>query len=51
MDEKDHATSLGEERMTVTQTVTIPQITDRLLLLPAGKLMVVYDFVSYLAER
>ncbi len=37
--------------MTATQTITIPQITDRLQRLPPDKLMVVYDFVSYLAER
>ena len=33
------------------QTVAIPQITERLQELPADKLAVVYDFVSYLAER
>ncbi|HEY4723815.1 MAG TPA: hypothetical protein VII92_18310 [Anaerolineae bacterium] len=33
------------------QTVTIAQITERLRKLPADKLVVVYDFVSYLAER
>ncbi len=33
------------------QTITIPQITDALHKLPADKLVVVYDFVSYLAER
>jgi hypothetical protein len=33
------------------QTVTIAQITERLRKLPTDKLVVVYDFVSYLAER
>ncbi len=33
------------------QTVAIPQITERLRKLPADKLVVVYDFVSYLVER
>ena len=33
------------------QAVTIPQITDKLRKLSADKLAVVYDFVSYLAER
>lgn len=33
------------------QTVTISQITERLHKLPGDKLAVVYDFVSYLAER
>ena len=33
------------------QTVAIPQITERLQHLSAEKLAVVYDFVSYLAER
>ncbi len=33
------------------QRVAIPQITERLQELPADKLAVVYDFVSYLAER
>jgi hypothetical protein len=33
------------------QTVTIAQITERLRKLPAEKLVVVYDFVSYLSER
>jgi len=33
------------------QTVTIAQITERLRKLPAEKLAVVYDFVSYLSER
>ncbi len=33
------------------ETVTIPQITERLQELPPEKLAVVYDFVSYLAER
>jgi len=32
-------------------TVAISQITERLQELPADKLAVVYDFVSYLAER
>ena len=32
-------------------TVTIAQITERLRKLPAEKLAVVYDFVSYLSER
>ena len=32
-------------------TVTIAQITERLRKLPAEKLVVVYDFVSYLSER
>ena len=32
-------------------TVTIDQIDERLRVLPPEKLMVVYDFVSYLAER
>lgn len=32
-------------------TVTIAQITERLRKLPAEKLIVVYDFVSYLSER
>jgi hypothetical protein len=31
--------------------VAIPQITERLQKLPADKLIVVYDFVSYLLER
>lgn len=31
--------------------VAIPQITERLQKLPAEKLAVVYDFVSYLVER
>jgi protein tyrosine/serine phosphatase len=31
------------------QTVTIAQITERLRKLPTDKLVVVYDFVSYLA--
>ncbi len=31
--------------------VAIPQITERLQKLPAEKLVVVYDFVSYLVER
>ena len=33
------------------QMVAIPQITERLQELSADKLAVVYDFVSYLAER
>lgn len=33
------------------QTVTIAKITERLRELPADKLIVVYDFVSYLSER
>ena len=33
------------------QTVAIPQITERLEKLPTDKLIVVYDFVSYLLER
>ena len=33
------------------QTVAVPQITKRLQDLPAEKLIVVYDFVSYLLER
>jgi hypothetical protein len=32
-------------------TVTIPKILERLQELPAEKLPVVYDFVSYLVER
>ena len=32
------------------QMVTIEQIDERLKKLPAGKLLVVYDFVSYLSE-
>jgi hypothetical protein len=32
-------------------TAAIPQITERLRELPAEKLVVVYDFVSYLADR
>lgn len=32
-------------------TVTIAEITERLRKLPAEKLVVVYDFVSYLSER
>jgi hypothetical protein len=31
--------------------VTIAEITERLRKLPAEKLVVVYDFVSYLSER
>jgi hypothetical protein len=33
------------------QTVAIPQIIERLQKLPAEKLAVVYDFVSFLTER
>lgn len=33
------------------QTVAIPQIIERLQELSPDKLVVVYDFVSYLAER
>jgi len=33
------------------QAVAIPQITERLEKLPTDKLVVVYDFVSYLLER
>ncbi|MGQ9626242.1 MAG: hypothetical protein ACUVV0_04970 [Anaerolineae bacterium] len=33
------------------QTVTISQIMENLRKLPADKLVVVYDFVSYLVER
>lgn len=33
------------------ETVTIDQIEDQLQKLPADKLVVVYDFVSYLLER
>jgi len=33
------------------QNVTISQITEYLRKLPAEKLIVVYDFVSYLSER
>ncbi len=33
------------------QAVTIDQIEERLQQLPAEKLAVVYDFVSYLVER
>jgi hypothetical protein len=33
------------------QSVTIHQIDERLQQLPAEKLIVVYDFVSYLVER
>jgi hypothetical protein len=33
------------------ETVTISQIEERLRQLPAEKLPVVYDFVSYLLER
>jgi len=37
--------------LTITETVAIPQITERLQELPTDKLTVVYDFVSYLIER
>lgn len=33
------------------QTTTIAQITDSLRTLPAEKLAVVFDFVSYIADR
>jgi len=33
------------------QTVMIPQITESLQKLPTDKLLVVYDFVSYLLDR
>jgi hypothetical protein len=33
------------------QTVTIPQIVERLQQLSGERLLVVYDFVSYLADR
>ncbi|GAB4407620.1 MAG: hypothetical protein Fur0044_00590 [Anaerolineae bacterium] len=33
------------------ETVTIPQINERLRQLSPDKLVVVYDFVSYLLER
>jgi hypothetical protein len=33
------------------ESITIPRIIDRLKKLPPDKLTVVYDFVSYLAER
>lgn len=33
------------------QAVAIPQITERLEALPREKLVVVYDFVSYLLDR
>ncbi len=33
------------------QTVTIPQIVERLQQLSDERLLVVYDFVSYLADR
>ncbi len=33
------------------QSINISQITKSLQKLPADKLMVVYDFISYLAER
>lgn len=35
----------------MTQTALIEQIDARLKTLPPAKLMVVYDFVNYLAER
>ena len=33
------------------QTVTIPQIVERLQQLSDERLLVIYDFVSYLADR
>ncbi len=33
------------------ENITIPRIVDRLKNLPPDKLTVVYDFVSFLAER
>ncbi|MBC8231255.1 DUF2281 domain-containing protein [bacterium] len=33
------------------QTITIPQIEERLHKLPPDKLAVVFDFVSYLADQ
>lgn len=33
------------------QTITVSQIEERLRQLPPGKLAVVFDFVSYLAEQ
>ena len=33
------------------QAVAIPQITERLEALSSDKLVVVYDFVSYLVDR
>jgi hypothetical protein len=33
------------------QTITIPQITQRLQQLPVDKLVEVYDFVSFLVEK
>jgi hypothetical protein len=33
------------------QTVTVPQIVERLQQLSDERLLVVYDFVSYLADR
>ena len=33
------------------QTITIPQIVERLQQLSDERLLVVYDFVSYLADR
>jgi hypothetical protein len=33
------------------ENITIPKIVDRLKTLPPEKLPVVYDFVSFLAER
>lgn len=37
--------------MQMQATTTIAQITDSLRILPAEKLAVVYDFISYLSER
>jgi len=39
------------ERKAIMQTVTLPQLNERLKLLPPEKLAVVYDFVAYLSER
>ena len=33
------------------ETITIPKILERLQRLPSDKLSVVYDFISYLADR
>ncbi len=33
------------------ETAMIPQITERLQKLPTDKLVVVYDFISYLLDR